>query len=157
MEIHARLKQEELLQASRNDGSQRALLMACGFCLLVLAGCSKNHRQSLEGTVTLDGKPLSEGSIALQPQPGTQGPSAGGKIVDGRFTIEPDRGTFAGIFRVEITASRKTGRQVKNHMTGELGDEFGQFLPARYNEQSELTADVKADGKNQFEFALRSK
>ena len=137
--------------------NQRAWSMVRVACLMVLAGCGQgSRRQSLEGTVTLDGQPLSEGSITFRPQQGTSGPTAGGKISEGCFSISPDAGTFAGTFRVEITASGKTGRKLKDHRTGELYDEIAQFLPARYNRQSELTADVQAAGPNRFEFTLSS-
>ena len=137
--------------------NQRARSLVCVVCLLVLAGCGQgSQRQSLEGTVTLDGQPLSEGSITFRPQEGTSGPTAGGKISEGHFRILPEQGTFAGTFRVEITASRKTGKKLKDHRTGEMHDEITQFPPARYNRQSELSAKVQAAGPNRFEFTLSS-
>ena len=71
---------------------------------------------------------------------------------------------MAGTFRVAITALRKTGRQVEDptaamidpEATSVLTDEYEQYIPARYNMQSELTAEVKEDGANTFEFQLSS-
>jgi len=35
-------------------------------------------------------------------------------------------------------------------------ENFDQYLPERYNMQTELTVDVKADGANTFAFDLKS-
>ena len=100
-------------------------------CLLLLVACGGNRRQPLEGTVTLDGQPLGEGSISFVPLPGTTGPTAGANIAAGRFSVAADRGTFTGAFRVEITAKRKTGRQVLNDTAGGMVEQYEQFLPPR--------------------------
>ena len=43
-------------------------------------------------------------------------------------------------------------------MPGPGGAEnFDQYLPQRYNMQTELRVDVKADGVNTFDFDLKSK
>jgi hypothetical protein len=125
--------------------------------LALLTGCGQSDRQALRGTVTLDNEPLQQGVIRFIPAPGTGGPSAGGEIHDGAFSIDSDKGVFDGSFRVEITASRKTGNQVRDRVTGEATDLYAQFLPTRYNGNSELTAEVKRSDPNRFEFALRSK
>ena len=113
-------------------------------------------RIAVEGSVTLDGNPLTDGSISLRPMMGTSGPTAGGKITEGTFSIRPDKGVMAGPYRVEITASRKTGKQVMDTLLGTMVDEYIQYVPEQYNRESDLTADVTEDGPNQFEFNLTS-
>ena len=132
--------------------------LSCGLsvCWVVLAGCGDSPRQRIEGTVTLDGRPLEKGAINFTPLAGTQGPTAGAEIVDGKFSIPAEGGTFAGVFRVEITASRPSGKKVPDQWTGQPVDAYEQFLPARYNSQSELEVDVQAGGAKQFEFSLVS-
>jgi hypothetical protein len=126
--------------------------------LLISLGCSQStKRQAIEGTVTLDGAPLATGSIVFTPHSGTKGPTAGSKIDQGRFSISQAGGTFFGTFRVDITAVRKTGRKVTGHFSGQMIDEIVQFVPARYNRESELTVEVTEKGPSQFEFALKSK
>ena len=105
--------------------------------------------------MALDGQSLPDGDIAFRPVSGTKGPSAGGRIIEGKFSVSPQQGLFVGTFRVEITASRKTGRQEKT-LTGQMVDQYEQYLPKRYNRQSELTVEVTEDGPNHFEFALTS-
>jgi len=131
--------------------------LLCCVALLALIGCSgESDRQSLEGTVTLDGEPLSEGAITFRPMPGTEGPTAGGPIRDGQFSIASDQGTFAGTFRVEISAHKKTGRKIPGALGGEV-DETVSIIPERYNRQSELTADVEKGAANEFEFELTAR
>jgi hypothetical protein len=123
--------------------------------LMMLVGCSQaSNRAGLGGMVTLDGEPLAEGIITFRPQPGSSGPTAGATISDGRFSVSNDKGVFAGTFRVEITANRKTGRKVKDPVLGMMIDERKQIIPACYNRQSELTAEVNREGPNQFKFVL---
>ena len=132
----------------------------CLFCILLLAisGCGNDsRRQQLEGTVKLDGEPLAEGSIMFIPQSGTSGPSAGGPIKEGRFSIESERGTFAGKFLVRVTATHKTGRKIRDPDSGVMIDEEVEIIPARYNRQSELTVDVQENEMKPFDFLLRSK
>ena len=124
--------------------------------LLVVVGCEQNpNRYAVEGTVTLDGEPLDEGQIRLVPQRGTSGPSSGAPIREGRFSIARDRGPFAGEFTVEITAVRETG-EILNHPDEGPVPLTAQYLPARYNSKSDLTASVKAGEPNLVEFKLTS-
>ncbi len=125
--------------------------------LLALPGCSENARRGLEGTVVLDGKPLEAGSIAFLPQPGTKSPTVGGAISQGRFSIEPASGALPGTFRVEITATRSTGRTLTDPRFGKPIEETVQFIPPQYNVDSQLTATVAEQGPNHFEFQLESK
>ena len=133
-----------------------AIMSVCVvFALVLVVGCNGNDgRQALEGTVTLDGEPLAEGNVSFRPMPGTKSPTAGGRIVDGKFSILPEKGLSAGTFRVEITASRKTGRKVMDPVLRTEVDETEQFIPERYNRQSELTRPIITDGPNQFTFEL---
>ena len=142
-----------------------ACVLSLGCCAM-LGGCNEpTDRHALQGTVTLDGQPLAAGGIDFFPLQGTRGPTAGGQIVDGSFYIAPGGGTKVGTFRVLITASRKTGKQVSDptaemidpEIENGMVDAYEQYIPARYNKQSELTAEVIVDGQNVFKFDLSSK
>ena len=124
----------------------------------MLCGCGgSGNRAAIDGVVTCDGKPLEKGQITFVPQIGTKGPTAGAEIAAGKFTIPAAGGTFAGKFRVEVTASRPSGRKIPDRLTGKLVDAYEQFIPQKYNADSQLTADVKAGAENRFEFAVNSK
>lgn len=84
------------------------LLLAVGMLLLV-SGCGSNRpeRVRVAGTVTIDGKPLTDGFIRLVPD--SSRPS-GGKIgPDGRFTLgcfTGDDGCVRGTHKVEVHGSQ---------------------------------------------------
>jgi hypothetical protein len=126
--------------------------------LALFGGCNdKSGRQGITGTVTLDGKPLEKAQISFRPQAGTASPSAGGNILNGKFTIAPERGLLPGKFRVEITASHHTGKTAPAPITGKMIPIEEQYLPAKYNEQSHLEATVQSGGPNRFDFPVTSK
>ena len=131
------------------------VLSTVGCCLT--AGCGDSRRTSIEGTVTWDGQPLPSGSIVFLPLTGTESPTAGGDIVDGKFSIPAKKGTFEGKFRVEITAERPSGRKIPHPGSGELVEELEQYLPVRYNTASELEVEVEVGVPNRLEFPLRSR
>jgi hypothetical protein len=142
------------MQIDNYTPGRRFLL--CAIVLPISLGCGHGGRMSVEGTVTLDGRPLEKGSIQFSPLPGTKGPTAGGDIVNGKFNILPVGGPFAGKFTVQINAVGLTGRKILDPRSNTMVDEYAQCLPARYNSQSELQAEVTANGPNRFDFALTS-
>jgi len=136
-------------------GVRRCCSLGTLWLMAAAAGCG-SQRVEIDGTVTVDGRPLDRGYISLRPMAGTGGPTAGSEVTDGKFRIAAKEGTHAGKFRVEITASRKTGRQVPDDLGGGMADVYEQYLPARYNAQSELTAEIRANERNELRFVLET-
>ena len=124
--------------------------------LLALVACactpsSSPHKEDtypVRGTVTLDGAPLADGEIqfitretaALDVLP----------IKGGKFEGQAK----AGQRRVEIKAYRE--EQVVPMPGADPQPTRVNYLPAKYNTQSELTEQVTADGPNEFTFELVS-
>jgi hypothetical protein len=148
------MNRHETMSFRRLSAALRLLALA-GCLPALLAGCGDSKRQGIEGTVTFDGKPLEKGYVAFTPQPGTTSPTAGAEIKDGRFSIGAAEGVFVGKFRVEIIATRPSNKTVRN-FRGVFPNVDEQFLPARYNSESELSVDVKSNGRNQVKFELTS-
>ena len=133
--------------------------------LVVLTGCGgvtgdNLDREPVTGTVTLDGKPLSDGSIQLLPASSHEGVAAGAMITDGKFSIERKEGLVPGDYRVVISSSE--GGQA----TAPAGEAPGtvdpatlpkERIPAKYNINSSLTATIKPGTDNALEFPLVSK
>jgi hypothetical protein len=125
-------------------------LVVGGWALcLGLVGCGSGEGQpvakrvKVQGMVTLDGAPLAAGSIGFI-APGETDPA---EIVDGKFTAEVREGEK----RVEIRAYKNGAPDTLNPGT------FMQenFLPARYNDQSELKANITPQ-PTELKFELRS-
>jgi hypothetical protein len=127
------------------------IVAALGMCL----GCGSN-RTTIEGTVTYAGQPVEQGSITFEPASGA-GPSAGGIIENGRYKVDAE-GLTPGEMIVRISAVRATGKKIEAgppEPPGTMVDEVRPYIPAAYNEQSTLKAQVKAGNVTQ-DFALKS-
>jgi hypothetical protein len=136
------------------------LLAACA--ALAAAGCGGSPRGAVQGKVTVNGAPLEEGTIAFVGLEGTAGPSAGAKVVQGAYAIPADKGPFAGEYQVQIRAYRPTGQKVWDGMGDDRApamkrqtvEKMESYVPARYNDASELRATIKAGAVNVHDFDL---
>jgi len=115
---------------------------------LSAASCSSESTLvTITGNVTLDGTPLPDGDILFTPTD-TQFGSEAGKIENGtyRATVHP------GQSKVQIRASRPVpGKK------GPMGEQLIEdYIPPKYNNQSDLTIDV-SKSQNKHDFQLHSK
>jgi len=127
-------------------------------CCFIVVGCSSDSRLSVSGTVSFDGVPIQEGSIAFMPADG--GGSGGtAAIIDGKYTARVSPGRMI----VQIYAQRDpTPAEVQAQANNPMGSSsMGggphqvQFIPKRYNEVSELRADIQQSQRD-LDFALTS-
>jgi hypothetical protein len=127
--------------------------------LAAILGCGDSDassRAAVQGSVTLDGQPIAEGSITFFPTGTTAGPSAGGTIENGRYSIPRANGVVVGQNRVEITGNRKTGTKTRDPSNPKREiDQSEQFVPEKFNRKSELVKTV-GQGANSIDFELRS-
>lgn len=134
---------------------RRACLLQLVSVPAVFLGCgggSGADSVTVTGNVTLDGQPLSEGDIIFRAD-GGKGRGYAGKIKDGSYEVK----CAPGNHRVEIRAMRsESGKKAKTLASGEEGMALEQYIPAKYNDKSTLTADV-SDSKTEFDFPLKSK
>lgn len=117
--------------------------------LTALSGCSQSGPEiaTVSGTVTLDGQPLANATVTFQPASGR--PSYGTTDQDGKYTMgyTMDRsGVVVG----------KNTVYIRTYMEDEEGRVVQkEFLPAKYHDKSELTAEVEQK-KNVIDFELNS-
>lgn len=140
-------------------GNRAAASLMVGALALVCWGCGKSDLASVSGTVTLDGAPLEGAEINFMPV-GGGGVSFAETDGEGRYTLthsDGSRGAVVGQHRVSINKEREPsgvpagsgGKRPEDHAPPGL-------LPPKYNDKTELTAEVKA-GDNAIDFALTSK
>jgi len=140
------------------DDRRRIAIMAACVVLSVLVGCDSKTggRVAVSGSISYDGKPLERGQIVFEPQ--GPGRMAIAQIVDGRYAIAAERGPMPGNYLVRITAARPTGAKASSGPTGgnELRDVYEQFVPARYNDRSELSVKIEATSHVEHDFDLHA-
>ncbi len=125
----------------------------------VLGGCGPGDgldRQAISGIVNLDGRPLNDGTILLEPETNRSGTAVGATIRRGVFVVPKDQGPVPGSYRVRIYASAGRQEPPARGQTEHSRRPMAELLPDVYNTQSELRADVNARGGNRFRFELRS-
>lgn len=127
------------------------------FVAATLCGCNKPvkdaKRVKISGRVTLDDKALETGSVSFDPQNG-EAPAVM-NILDGKY----EGMAAVGKNRVMITSIKKVSMKEKMKMDGPGYDTQVEenALPPRYNEKSEITREVSAEGPNEFNFDTKSK
>lgn len=122
----------------------RRLALMAG-TLALAAGCSRSEFVEVTGTVTWQGKPVEIGEIIFSPLNKSVAP-VGGRIRDGAYRLLAKPGKA----QVQIQAVRKTGKRDPKE-----GFEITElYIPRRFNDESELEAEVTLDGDNRFAFDL---
>jgi hypothetical protein len=120
--------------------------------LIVVAGCAEPTRGFVSGTITVDGAPAKSGSIAFFPVDGKSS-TTGGVITEGQYRAEVPFGAQ----KVEIRVPKKVGeKKAYDAPNSPMIDILAESLPAKYNDATELTLDVKP-GENQKDFQLKTK
>jgi hypothetical protein len=148
--------------SSRAPGSRRrSRLGPAGMILflMVAGGCGSSDgldRQAISGIVTLDGEPLSDGAIHLEPETNQSSTAVGAAIRRGAFAIARDQGPIPGSYRVRIYASSGVQPPPAKGQTEHTRRPMVERLPDIYNVRTELRADVTARGSNRFPFELLS-
>ena len=112
----------------------------------ILLGCgakSDVERMPIQGAVSFQNQPVTEGQIRFIPVGDTKGPVSGAAIRDGAYRMDGRGGVPAGTYRVEIEARRPIpGGKVDPLTPGQTPTE--QYLPAKYNLQSDLTMTIES-------------
>lgn len=120
-----------------------ALFLTVLLPLTLGCGSDRPDMGTVTGTVTFNGKPLPNADISFEPK--GKRFSFGKTDEEGRYEmtyIRDVKGVAVGECIVRITL--------------EDPNSPGQFIPLKYNANSELRADVKP-GKNTFDFPLKSR
>ena len=131
--------------------------LACSTRFAVLfaalaAGCGKSNIGVVTGTVTVDGAPAKSGSIAYFPT-NKKSSTAGSEIRDGSYTAN----VALGATKVEIRVPKVIGqKKLYDTPDSPVKQVLAESLPAKYNDQTELTLDVQP-GKNRQDYDLKTR
>ena len=136
---------------------------------LSVIGCGGSEqgpaRAAVEGMVTLDGQKLAAGVVRFIPTATGKnvGPAVMATVKEGAFQLSRSEGPVVGKHHVEIESTGHYGFDIDNEAAyaKAFQEKKGQALPPNpvpeiYNSKSTLTAVVKADEMNTFDFSLQS-
>jgi hypothetical protein len=129
------------------------LLLLLG--LPLAGGCGPGDgRVSVFGTVTYQGKPVPAGAITFLTTVGAPGPVCGDMIRDGRYDVPKTKGILPGTYRVMISYPGPGGELTPEEIAVGVSPRAKELLPAKYNTETTLTAEVKAGQRNHLDFKL---
>jgi hypothetical protein len=133
------------------SGVTWAGIMLAGASLFA-GGCgSRVGTYPVSGVVTFDGVPIEKGDIIFRHTDGKAGADAG-VIAAGRFSFRSKPGTMT----VQIAAPRQVPGKTTTGFDGKQIPVYEQYIPARYNEKSTLSAEVQKSVGNEFRFELKA-
>jgi len=121
---------------------------------LALSGCGAGSGGApVEGSVTLDGKPVDGGTITFV----SENPKVHPVLADikgGKYALDAAHGLKPGKYRVEINWKQKTGRQIpSNDPPNTIDEEIVRIGPD--NPGSRQEAEIKESG-NKFDYTIVS-
>jgi hypothetical protein len=128
-------------------GVTMVLLGAGGLMASLAAGCGGIADAHVSGTVLMDSKPLEEGDIIFEEMDKSKTP-AGGKIVDGKYTLKVQPGSKM----VRITASRPTKKP--DPVMGASARE--SMIAKEFNEKTTLKANIQPGQNEGVNFEVKS-
>lgn len=134
---------------------RRIILAACAILAILAGGCGRDYGYQtapVSGVVTVDGKPLEEGTVMFFP---TEGKMASGFIGEGGkyslSTYEPNDGAIVGECRISVQVITGAGE------ANEMKTPPPSPVPSRYGtpETSGLSCTVKAGETNDVPLELK--
>ena len=142
---------------------RKSYFMVCGLLSLAVLGlgCSESdglNRKAIQGKVTVDGRPVPNGSVSFEPL-FSGGVGSGAVVSQGAYSIAQEQGLPPGKYRVRITGDDGANFGVSpGKMPGdEIMTEKKQLVPDGWNSKSKQEIEVKDEGPFVFDFAIDTK
>jgi hypothetical protein len=124
--------------------------------LYFLSGCSaENKRHPIQGEITFNGQPVTEGSIQFHPLVPTEGYLEGAMIQAGRYKIPAEKGLSPGKYQVLVSAPDYKGKKPDPTAAPGAVYQSKELFPDIYNTKSTLAVEVTPQGPNKFDFHLK--
>ncbi len=121
--------------------------------VVLLCGCSGDGREFVvvKGQASYQGEPLKKAEIRFVPAAGTQAPARSAMVKDGKYEASGRGALAVGTYRVEIKAYRGGGGDGPPNLDRNSNVKpREQFLPAKYNVNTELQLTIEPDSGGQI-------
>jgi hypothetical protein len=131
-------------------------ILATIMLLSIGGGCNRGNgldQQAVSGKVTLDSRPLDNGTIQFTPTD-KQGLLSGSSIVAGEYRIPKEKGLPPGKYTVQISSGLPGSAIAPVGPPGFVPPPLKERIPEKYNSMSQLSVEVKSGGDNTFDFDL---
>jgi hypothetical protein len=137
-----------------SNNTIRFLLLILSTCFLLGCGPGGPDIASVEGTVTMDGKPLANAMVLFIPPEGR--PAGARTNAEGKYELNFSggrKGTMPGLNKVRIStqAEAYTDDSGKSHPGSK------ETIPEQFNQLSKLEFQVEPGKRNIADFQLESK
>lgn len=133
---------------------RRGFVLVLGIAVLTGCGKSEPKRYGVSGTVKYKDKLIGVGSVTFIPEGGGEAQMGGAPIKDGKYEMPAVAGLREGKYKVAISYPDPKGTPAAGDAPGASLD-AKNLMPAKYNDQTELRAEVSADKSNVFDFDLK--
>lgn len=112
-------------------------------------------RQPVSGNVTLDGKPMDQGSISFQPLTEAGATASGATIAAGHYKIPAESGLAPGEYRVVILSPEpEAPRSADEMMNNPSTEPRKERVAPKFNTATELKVSIKEGAPNTADFAV---
>lgn len=128
---------------------------------VALGGCDIAKSRgwaSIQGSVSYEGQPVGDGKITFLPQ-APNGRAVSSEIHKGTYSIPSKLKLAGGEYYVQIAGYRPTGKKGTPSPYGSNTDLeiHEQYIPAVYNNRTELTASIDTGETKTLNFDLKAK
>ena len=132
--------------------------MICAtLCLILAPGCAKQKTSdvNVNGTVTVEKTPLTEGLITFVPCNGTNGKKCSVVISEGRYIFDSSQDLAAGEYRVEIMGLPPGIKAMAEGKPPSLAKTSYREIAPAYNEKSTLHCTLQSGQENRYDFSVQ--
>ena len=129
-------------------GTKLTPMCVCLLSSVLALGCSSEpKRVAVSGTVTLDGKPVSNCIVVLQSDSSEFGAGATAIAQEGKFSLSEETGPIPGKYFVLVHEDQPDLEEYEERRQSNPKNALNkQFVPDRYRSRSDLEVTVSASG-----------
>ena len=129
------------------------MLLIASFSFLLGCGPDTDGRVPVSGTITLNDKPLESGTIQFAAVDGSL--LSGATITAGKYEVPAAQGLRPGTYTVRVSSVDEVAtNEVAPGDSAAAEAKNKELIPAEFNVDSKVTAEIKDGSANTFDLAI---